>query len=296
MKKQLAFISLLTLSANVSAWDFGLKADLQYASTDNVNLTSTAPISDTYSTLGGYLQTKNESLKIKLRGKKEQYTKQKENDNYSADLSLQYIHSKNDDYTFSVFKQAFSGTPLVNTDTTSDNSGGRLSANFSKTYNKDTSGYFTLSGTSKKYPNMSNRTDRIVGSTLGLEHYLTTDFMVTPELILQKDSSTDSYYSSFMYGPTLLISFTPNDNLEFFVDGSYARTTYSGRPISTITRRSSTSEDEYQALISADAGINYTFLNYFTIQVKYTKETNTSNTPLSAYKANMFTFNFNIKY
>jgi hypothetical protein len=146
MKKIFVLNTLFCFISQAHAWDFGLKADAQQAYTDNVNLTGTNPISDSYSTFGGYLQAKDEAFKIKLKAKAEKYKLQKENDNYSFDLSLQYKHTKTNDYTFALFKQVYNGTPLVTTDTTSDNSGGRLSTTISTEFDKETSGYLILNG------------------------------------------------------------------------------------------------------------------------------------------------------
>lgn len=245
--------------------------------------------------MGGYVQAKDEDLKFKLKAKTEKYKKQKENDNYSGDLSAQYKRNKEFEFTAGVFKQVYTGTPLVSTDTTSDNSGARLSGTYTNQYTKETSGYLTLSGSNKKYSKISNRTDKIIGATAGMEHYFSPEMMVNPELNLQNNNSADIYYSNFSYGPSIIFSFTPNDDWEFFIDSSYAFVNYSGRTVSSVVKGKTVTHKEYQELISADLGAVYSFAKVLSLQVKYSTGTNTSNNTVSAYKANAFSIDLSIK-
>lgn len=296
MKLLIPSVCLTLFSLNSYAWDFSIKGDAQRASTDNVNLASTAQVSDSYTTFSGYLQAKNENYKFKLKGKTDKYTQQKENDNYSTDLSLQYKHSKNDSYTVGVFKQVYNGTPVLVTDTTSDNDGARFSSNFSKDYDKNSSGYFSLSGTYKRYTKITNRTDTILGAALGFEHYFTSTFMANPEFNIQNNSSKDAYYKNFSYGPSLLLDWTPNDFWEIYASASYAYTNYSGRYVNTVVRGRTTSSKEYQELTSTDAGIVYTFENNISLQLKYSIAKNSSNNTTSSYKANVLSYNIGLKF
>ena len=300
MKMNLFFIvtTFFFINPKSYAWDFSVKADTQRASTDNVNLSSSATaISDTYSTFGGYLQTKNDTFKLKLKGKFEKYSKQTENNNYFYDLSLQYKRNKNNDYTFSVFKQVYDGVPLVSTDTTSDNNGGRFSTTFSTDLDKETSGYLILNGTLKNYTKMANRKDTIIGGSLGLEHYFYANLLFNPEFVLASNNSTESYYKNNYYGPSLLISFNPTENWELFLSGSFSRTNYSGRSIQTIAKKNRPgSVDEYQELATYEIGGIYTIANLVPVQVKYSTNKNTSNNSASAYKAGILSFNISIKF
>ena len=291
------FCSLIIVAPKLYAWDFTVKADSQRSSTDNVNLSSSATaISDTYSTFGGYLKTKNYTFKIKLKGKLEKYSKQTENDNYSFDLSLQYKPNKNNDYTFSIFKQVYNGTPLVSTDSTSDNNGGRFSTSFSTDFDKETSGYIILNGTLKNYTKIAGRKDTIVGGSLGLEHYFYANLLFNPEFVVATNNSTQSYYKNNYYGPSLLISFNPTENWELFVSGSFSRTNYSGRSIQTMVKKKPVSVDEYQELTTEEVGAIYTIANLVPVQVKYSTNKNTSNNSASAYKAGILSFNISIKF
>ena len=295
MKKLFILSSLIYFSVQAQAWDSSFKADAQSSSTNNVNLTNSNPISDSYTTYGGYIQTKDDIYKLKLKGKIEHYKLQKENDNYSYDLSMQYKRTKNNDYTFSLFKQVYTGTPLVSTDTTSDNNGGRLSTTLSKDYDKENSLYLILNGTYKKYPKILNRNDKILGASFGLEHYVTSNFLVNPELLMANNASTDPYYKNNFYGPSILVSFTPNDNWEIFIDGSYSHTTYSGRIVSTVVKKRTVSDSEYQNLKSADIGTIYTIANKFPLQIKYSTNNNSSNNSTSAYNAEILSFGIGMK-
>lgn len=285
-------LALLMLSNTTSlfAWDFGAKADAQKFFTDNVGLTGTDRISDSYTTYGGYLQLKNKIFKVKAKAKTEKYQKQKENDNYTIDLSFQYKHSKQDDYSLAIFKQVYNGTPSGSSDSTSDNSGARLSANFSQDLDKNTNIYFSPSATYKKYPKMSNRIDKLMSASAGLEKYLSTQFMFNPEASAQYALSSDSYYKNISYGPSLLLSFTPNDDWEIFVNGSYTYTRYSGRNVDSTVNGKVVSKNEFQESTSADLGVTYNATSFASLQVKYQTNKNTSNNTTSGYKANVASF------
>ncbi|MBC7538123.1 MAG: hypothetical protein H7281_04840 [Bacteriovorax sp.] len=296
MKKLLILNLLICFAPQAYAWDFGFKADAQESFTDNVNLTNTNSISDSFYSYGGYLQTRNEIFKLKLKAKAEKYNLQKENDNYSFDLSMQYKRTKNNDFTFALFKQVYNGIPLVSTDTTSDNNGGRLSTTFSTDFDKETSGYLILNGTYKKYTKIINRNDTITGASIGLEHYLNSNLLINPELLAASNNSNDSYYKNTFYGPSLLISYTPNDKFEFFVDGSFSHTKYSGRSIVTVVKNKNVTTSEYQELKSAGIGAIYTLANMFPIQLRYSTNKNSSNNSTSAYKAQILSISVGMKY
>ncbi len=299
MKKLFSTVLLFTVSSSLYAWDFSLKLDGQRENTDNVNLTNTNPISDTVTSYGGYIQTKNETYKLKLKGKVEKYQKQNVNDNWSSDLSLQYKRTKDNSFTFAAFKQVYNGISLLNTDTTSDNVGGRISTTITKNFDKDTSGYITLTGTYKKYPKIAGRNDKIIGAAFGLEHYFNNTFMINPELNVQNNSSADSYYSNFSYGPSIFIDITPNDSWEIFFDASYAYTRYSGRSIPITINRRATTENEHQTLTSYDAGLIFNLSKVLSLQGKYQTGKNTSNnvsTTSPAYKVSVTSFNIVCKF
>lgn len=297
MKKLTLALLVMTSASASHAWDFSLKGDAQKAFTDNVNLTNTNPITDDFTTLSGYLQMKSESWRLRLKGKMEKYSKQTENDNYSTDLSLQYKRNKNQDYTFAVFKQVYNGTPQVTTDTTSDNTGYRLNANFTHDFEKQTQGYFSLGATGKKYTKIAGRKDTIFNTALGLEHTFAQHFLIAPELSFQHISSTDSYYSNNSYGPNILLSYTPDDSWELFLNGNYSHTTYTGRSVTRTVRANKTvTEKEYQELFNADAGVIYSFPLYASLTAKYTRSKNSSNNSSSAYQANIFYVGVGVKF
>lgn len=297
MKNIFVFLLAFQFSINLYAWDWSLKADTQRFSTDNVNLSSSgSAVSDTYSSFGGYIQTRNDQFRIKLKGKSEQYTKQNENDNYLYELSLQYKRNKNTDFTFAVFNQVYNGASLISTDSTSDNRGGRIASTFSSNLDVETSGYLTLNGTFKKYPKMDNRIDKSFGASLGFEHYFFYDLLFNPELSSALNSSSQSYYRNYFYGPSLFISFNPSENLEFFVSGSFTHTIYSGRNIESTVNNKKTSSREYQELKTMEVGTSYTIADLLPIQLKYSINENTSNNSSTAYKAQILSFGVSIKF
>ena len=284
------------LTNPIYAWDFGAKAGIQHTTTDNVNSTATAPISDSYNTLTGYIQEKNDEFRLRLKGKYDKYAKQTENNNYVADLSLQYKRTKMNDYTFSVFKQVYNGTPIDTTGSTSDNNGGKISTTFNHEYDKDTTGYITIDGTLKNYSKIAGRKDKIFSGTLGLEDYFTSSFMANPEFSLSSNSSSNSYYKTISFGPSLMLSFTPNDTWEFYYNGSLSHTKYSGRTVVTIVKGKSSTKEVYQELISNDFGAIYYLTKNVPFQFKYSTSKNTSNDGTSKYKSHGVTFDIGAKF
>lgn len=298
MKKLATLVLFTTAFSNAHAvWDFSLKGDLQKAFTDNVNLTNTEQISDNFTILSGYAQARDEVWRLRLKGKVEKYAQQQENDNYSTDLSLQYKRTKNNDFTFALFKQVYNGTPLVSTDTTSDNSGVRLTANFTHDFKQTTQGYFAVGGTIKNYSKIDGRKDRLLNLALGFEHSFAKTWLVAPELSFAHNSSADDYYSNNSYGPGALRSYIPDDTWELFLSGSYTRTTYSGRTVTrTIRNNKTVTEKEYQELFSTDLGVIYSFPQYISLTAKYSNSSNSSNNSTSAYKASILYLGTGIKF
>lgn len=296
MKNLLIITALLFFAPVTYAWDFSAKADVQRSSTDNVNLTNTSPISDTYSALSGSLQTQDDIYRIRLKGKTEKYNKTTENDNYSLDLSLRYKLNATNNYTVAIFKQVYSGVPLVTTDATSDNTGGRLSTSFLKDFNEETAGYLVLDATYIKYSKLGDRNDKIIGASLGLEHSPSATVLFNPELVVGKNSSTDSYYQTIYYGTNLLLAYNPSESWEFFVDGSYVRTDYTDRTVTKIVRNRTTLEEENQILTSFGIGASYTIAKVLPLQVKYSTANNSSNNSESTYKGGILSFGIGLQF
>lgn len=295
MKFILAFI-VFSVSTNTFAWEYSFKGDVLRSFTDNVNLTSAEEITDAYTTIGAYVQTKNETYKIKLRGRLDKYQKQIENDNYATDLSFQYKRTNNNVFTASIFNQVYYGIPVVSTDTTSDNRGARLSSSFSHNFNNATNGYVSLTGTYRKYTKISGRNDKILNAVLGVEHYISENFLISPEFNLQKNISSQAYYSNNSYGPAVLISYNPNDDWELYLNGSYSYSKYNDRSVSSVVRRSTVYETEYQKFFSVDLGADYTCTKNLSLGAKYSNGSNSSNNELQAYQAHIFSLGLSLKF
>jgi hypothetical protein len=279
------------------AWDFNAKTGFQKSTTDNVNLSNTTIIAESFNTIDGYLQAKNDEFKFKLKAKQEKYATQIANDNYLVDLSMQYKHSKKDDYTIDVFKQVYNGASIVSTDTTSDNKGGKISATFTMEFTPEISGYITPTLISKKYPKIANRTDKVSSIALGIENNISSNLMINPELAIQKINSGDSYYSNSSYGPLLFISYDLNDNWNFVVDTSYAITDYNNRTVTlTGAKGKKTIEDEKQKLFNITPAITYSFEKYVSLIAKYSVDNNSSNNTTAAYSAKVTSLNIGIKF
>lgn len=293
MKRYIIFA--IAACTNAVAWDQSARLDLQRSQTNNVNLTDIGTVSDSYNSLGAYIQTHNDQYKFKLKGRLEKYVQQAENDNYSIDLSAQYKLTKLNNFTTNIFKQTFNGTPLVSTDTTSDNQGFKLSANFNHSFTQDTNGYLFLAGTAKKYTKIDNRSDKILNIAVGLEHYFTENFMISPEFSIQSTSSSDSYYSNKSLSPAVFLSYNLTEQWELFLSTNFSRTLYSDRSVATISRRRINYEDEYQKLWSTDIGAEYMWTENFSLMGRISTVSNTSNNPLQEYKARILTLGLSIK-
>ena len=291
-------IALFLITNFAYAWDYGAKFDVQESKTNNVNLTSSAPIKDTYNTLTSYVQAKNDTWKYRFKLKSEKYKDQNSNDSSSGELSVQYKRTKMNDFSLAIFKQSYPNTPVVNNDTASDNQGASLSTTMRKDFDKETNGYLTLSASSKKYPKTTNRTDTNLSINPGIEHNVESHFLFNPEFSYQNNSSSNSYYSSTAFGPSVLLSYTPNDQWEIFSDGSYTYTHYSNRPYTPtvpVGKKALPSEAEHQGLLGFDFGITYNFPKWVSIQGKYAKSSNTSNNPTSAYKADVVSIDLSLR-
>lgn len=289
--RKILFSTLIFLISHTSyGWVSGGKVSAQTSSADNVNLTSTSPTKDHYTTLTGYLQTKNDTFKLKLKGRTEKYNSQNTNNNYHADLSLQYRRSNDDDYTFALFKQSYNGPTIVSTDTTSDNTGFRFSADFSKSYIDNGSAYASLKGSLKKYSKIIGRTDQTFGGALGLEHYLFSNLLINPEINLQRNKSSHLYYSNLVFYSNLLISFSLNDSWEFFTDAGYAKTNYSGRTVAAQNAK------ETQSLVSYDVGSAYKITKNIALQISYSSGKNSSNNPTSIYQNKTLALSLSLKF
>lgn len=293
--KRISLIIFLLAITNAHAWDLGAKFDAQRSNTNNVNLTTTSPTSDSYNTLSAYGQVKNEKWKYKLKFRSEKYATEKANNNNIADFSVQYKRTKTNDFTLNIFRQTYTGTTAVNNDTSSDNNGYKLATTITKVYDKENSGYLTLSGGGKSYPKMTNRKDTTFVVGFGLEHTVSSQFMINPEFNFQSNSSSNTYYSTTSLGPSILVSYTPNDNWEIFSDLSYNYTKYTGRVVAVQVRRRTQNETETQSLTAFDLGAIYTFANGFSLNGKFAKSKNTSNNDTSAYNADVISFNVGLK-
>lgn len=296
VKFNIIFLTLTFLGTNSFAWDFGGKLELERSNTDNVNMSGTTPMKDSYNNFSGYLQCKNENYKFKLKGKKEQYKNQQNNDNSLIDLSVQYRRSDFDDYTLGVFKQVYDGATIVSTDTTSDNIGGRLGGTFSKDFFDNTFGYLSLNVSNRRYPKIAGRTDQVIGAILGVEYTPKSFIMINPEMYAQKNFSAVPYYSHLAYGPTLTITVSPLEGWELFVVGSYAETKYSGRVYNaTAPDGTPITENETQSLVTNEFGTSYKFTKKISIEGRYSHGKNSSNNPLSMYDVNILTFSLSLK-
>lgn len=295
MKRKLPYLIFFVFISQAFSWDFGAKLEIERSNTDNVNLSDSAQVKDSYNTLNGYLQVKDDTYKIKLRAKKDQYHVLNANDNYLLDLSTQFKHTQNDDYTLGIFKQVYDGATIISTDTTSDNQGARLAANFSKDFYDNVFGYSSINASQRRYPKIAGRTDKIVGALLGAEYNATNYLMINPEFNLQKNSSAIPYYSNVAFGPTLTISVSPIDNWDLYVVSSFAKTNYSGRVYTVFVDGVPQSENESQSLLTMDYGTSYKFSKKVSIEAKYSQEKNSSNNPVSMYKTNILSISLSLK-
>jgi hypothetical protein len=286
-------IYLFTL--NASAWDFGLKGNYQFSRTDNVNSTATAKIKDKFTTANLAAQVKNKKIKLRIKGKLEKYKKQTDNDYYSADVNLQYKFTKDLDFNLGAFKLVYNNIPAISSDTSSNNSGARLSVNYNIQHDNQNSTLLSLTATQKNYPVLV-RKDKIVTALIGFEYLPNEMFTVSPDFSLNSNSSDDDYYKNYSYGPSLYLGFIPSDSWEFSLNLSYTHTKYSGRPITSTVKGRAVNVDEYQGLVTTEVGTIYNLTQNLSLQGKYSTSKNNSNNSSSAYVTNLFSGNIGFRF
>lgn len=286
--------SLILFSLDAYSWDFGFKGSGQYSSSDNVNLSQTK-ISDTYRTLDLAAQVKNEKFKFKLKGKVEKYKNETANDFYNTDFNIQYKRTKLNDYNLGVFKLVYNNIPAISSDTSSNNSGARLSTNFNQVYSKKASSFVSFTGTYKNYPILS-RKDKILTALVGYEYVVKKILTIAPDFTYTINSSNQVYYKNISYGPSLYLGLIPDDFWEHFISIAYAYTKYSGRTVSETVSGKVVQNQEHQKLITLEIGTLYNLTENLTLQAKYSTNKNTSNNSQSAYIAHLISASIGFRY
>lgn len=295
MKILVSFL-LFLINLNVFAFDWSFRVDGTRLSTNNVYSTTTDQQKDTYTILAANLQFKTETMKYRFKFKTENYSETTDNNNQTVSGGITYKPTKLREYSFDLYKQIYTTTPEVVDDQTSDNTGFKLGATFSKEYNKDRTGYFSLLGNFKSYTKISNRRDSIIDAIFGLENTYSDKLLLIPELTFEYNHSTDSYYTNFNVGPSLSSSYFFSDDLEFFLNLLLSHTRYSTRTFSKTTGNRTLNVKEYQSLFSSDLGIIYTIFANLNLTFKYSSQRNSSNNPESPYQAKITSFNLGYKF
>ncbi len=282
---------------NAKAWDFSYKLNAQHSQTNNVNLTDTNPIADTSTNYLLTLQTKNDDWKFRFKTQMENYQKQTENDYYSGDLSATYNKTKDNDYTLSFFKLVYNHTPAISSDSASDNYGVKVATNFYHEIDSELTSFISLSGSLKNYDKIIDRKDDIVFASVGLESYLTSIFMISPEFNLSLNHSTQTTYNNMGYGPAVTATLSPNEDWELSFNASYTYTLYSDRKIDAINglgKRVSTKE--HQGLMVLETGTTYYITKHLPLTLLYSKSANTSNNTTYQYNAENLSFGLGFKF
>lgn len=291
-----AFYLFTFLSLNAVAFDWSLKIDASRYSTNNVYSTTTDPTKDTYSLLSGNLQLKTDTMKYRFKIKTETYAKTDDNNNQTISGGITYKPSKIREYTLDLYKQIYTSTPAVSADQASDNTGLKIGATFSKEYNKDKVGYFSLMGNFKSYTKISNRQDAIIDAIFGLENTYSEKLLLIPELTFEFSNSTDSYYTNFNVGPSISSSYFFSDDLEFFLNLLLSHTRYSSRTFTKESGNRTLNVKEYQSLFSTDIGLVYTLFSNLYVTAKYSSQRNSSNNPENPYQTKITSINIGYKF
>lgn len=287
-------LAIYLISQSANAMKLTFKADYIHNKTDNVDSTN-IPVKDQYNDLLATIQLKDDVNKWKFKFKDEKYNLTKADDNNSFDLSYQYKPDKSKEFSVAGFQQKYTGTSLSTSDTASDNQGARVSTTLTHEIDKDKNTYITAMGTLKKYTKL-NRQDPIADVTLGYDNNVSSNFEVNPELNLEYNSSSDSYYKNVNWGPSLTLTFTPTDKWEIFGSISYSATNYSGRNV-TITppKGKSYTTKETQELVTTSIGTNYNLFDILDLTLKYTSNRNSSNNNTNAFASKVTTFNISLR-
>lgn len=289
----------IVFCSNLYAMDVTMKGDYYQTHTDNVNSSNSSITSDTYTDYVATLQFKNPTHKLKFKAKVEKYETTTSNNSNYFNIGYGYKTDSKDDFTLEAFKQKYSVTPSISTDTSSDNTGGKIGYTFNKSFDKDRSGYISLLGTYKNYTKISSRKDSIVDLNMGYENYLTKDFSMTAEMNLEYNKSKDSYYTNFNLGPALYLNYSLTPNFELFANALLTYTSYNSRTFQTTVRNRTVNNKEHQTLSTLEIGALYTFFNHIVLQAKYTSNNNTTNNTTSsssAYKSHLFMMNVGLRF
>lgn len=294
--KILLIVLLFLLTLNLQAFDWSLKLDASKYSTNNVYSETSNPTKDTYTLLAANLQLKTETTKFRLKLKTESYTQTDDNNNQTVSGGLTYKPNKLREYTLDLYKKIYTSTPAVSADQASDNTGFKVGATFSKEYNKDKVGYFSLMGNFKSYTKISNRQDAIIDAIFGLENTYSEKLLLIPELTFEFNNSTDSYYTNFNVGPSLSSSYFFSEDLEFFFNLLLSHTRYSTRTFSKDSGNRTLNVKEYRSLFSTDIGFVYNIFSNFHLTAKYSSQRNSSNNPTSPYQTKITGLNLGYKF
>ncbi len=230
MKLKLILFLSMTSPLLHADWSIGTKADISRSTTDNVDATKTSTKKDSYNVLNAYIQTKNDTNRIRLRGKFTRYAEYTENDSNYLDLSYQLKFQKNKEMTLTYFNEKYTGTPTSSTDITGDNNGGKISVYLADQFNKETLGYFNLTFTSKKYTK-ETRTDSKPEISTGLEFQAGKDVVLIPDLSFGYNKSSQDYYTVTTWGPSITAIVTLSDNFEFSTGYSVTKSNYKNREL-----------------------------------------------------------------
>lgn len=255
----------------------GGSLEIKRTSTDNVNQTHLNHVDDSYLTLSGYAQVKDQKNRLRLKLKVTDYNKYSANDTRYLEFNYRRKENEFTYYDFSLFQEKYPETSLIVNDGTSDNNGAKASFNLGNQLNESTKGYFRPSFKYKAYSGRGQRKDRMLACLLGVDYSANQKFSVIPELEVALVESSVNYYDVSSYTPAIDVSYEYLDNLELYAFYSATFSNYSKRTFTLTQGNRTTSAKEEQTLHILGAGFVYLLNDYLDLNLKFTTEENNSN-------------------
>lgn len=295
MKSFLYLLIIFYCCQKSYAGNFYSKLDYNFNKTDNVNSSNSDYVKDSYSNLTLNLGHKGEEYRFRLRVKSERYQTTTENNSRSVSFNTVYKSNRTTEYSLDLYQQKYTDVPLISGDSSSDNRGIKMGANFTKAYSEKRVGYLGILFNSKQYPNLENRADRIFDLSLGYEFYPNNTILILPELLFSYNQSNQDYYSNYTIGPSIFISFNLTDDLELSTSFMLTHTQYTGRTFEETKGSRTVTVKEHQSLFATEIGLSYALFNYLTVSSKIGSSRNSSNNPSAPYRTESISFSVNLK-
>jgi hypothetical protein len=277
------------------AWNYNVYTFFQNSNTNGYYQSTLSTESDIYNTVSGTIQMSNLRNTLSAQYSTSNYKKLKANHNHTMSANWTYRVTKKHDYTFGVSTVRYSLAPTNVTDTSFDNTSGKVNGYWSKSYSKTQLGFLSLRFIYSNYIKDATRKDKSFDFSTGLQTYLGRYITLTPSFSINYLSSTNNYYNYYSLGPNIYFNYYPTDNLSFYLSGTYLYTIYSKRTfILTSLTGNAVSASEKQTLVTPEVGTSYNLTKHIPIQLSYSNTRNSSNNTIRDYRISVFSISISV--